>query len=175
MEAKYTILEWRNGLRQSGISGAGCPRMEEVPRAPCRARCIYFLITKIGLLKSCISRHRSPGVEMHVRYPAGHPTDLRSNGGFNISGAAEEGPHSCQIMRLPCTIDHPSRQSHFVVRTCVHPHSETTANRGSGTTHRPRDGHNNRRGKIPTICCAARCVIIAFLVSPRECLLFCRL
>ena len=34
MEAKYSILEWRNGLRQSGISDAGCPRMEEVLRAP---------------------------------------------------------------------------------------------------------------------------------------------
>ena len=33
MEAKYSILEWRNGLRQSGISDAGCPRMEEVLRA----------------------------------------------------------------------------------------------------------------------------------------------
>ena len=34
MEAKYSILEWRNGLSQSGISDAGCPRMEEVLRAP---------------------------------------------------------------------------------------------------------------------------------------------
>ena len=34
MEANYPILEWRIGLRQSGISDLGCPRMEEVLRAP---------------------------------------------------------------------------------------------------------------------------------------------
>ena len=33
MEANYPILEWRIGLRQSGISDLGCPRMEEVLRA----------------------------------------------------------------------------------------------------------------------------------------------
>ena len=34
MEANYPILEWRIGLRQFGISDLGCPRMEEVLRAP---------------------------------------------------------------------------------------------------------------------------------------------
>ena len=34
MEVKYPILEWRMGIRQFGISDLGCPRMEEVLRAP---------------------------------------------------------------------------------------------------------------------------------------------
>ena len=34
MEANYPILERRIELRQSGISDLGCPRMEEVLRAP---------------------------------------------------------------------------------------------------------------------------------------------
>ena len=48
MEANYSILEWRIGLRQFGISDLGCPRMEEVLRAPAEhGVSSYLLITTL--------------------------------------------------------------------------------------------------------------------------------